>query len=186
MQLFLPKKHYTYNKPYMVGMERKAYRLNDGREIHIEPLQATDKDRLTEFYRSMSANDLRWSKAPKDYQIDEKFRYPDYYISLITVYDDKVVGYGEIHKDPQKRDGELTIHIHPNYQGVGLGTSMMIMLVKEATEQKLHSIYLQVAMVNTSAVHLFRKFGFQEQHTTQALYWGEKHDTLHMSKVLNR
>ena len=167
-------------------MEHKAYRLNDGREIHIKPLQASDKDLLTEFYHSMSASDLRWSKARTQYQIDEKFRYPDYYISLVTIHDERVVGYGEILKDPQKRDGELTIHIHPGYQGVGLGTAMMIMLVREATDHQLHGINLVVAAVNTKAVHLFRKFGFQEQHTTQDLYGGEEHDTIHMVKVLNK
>lgn len=170
----------------MDDMEHKAYTLNDGREIHIRALNASDRDQLTEFYGSMSANALRWSKAPTPYQIDEKFRYPDYFISLVTVHNGNVVGYGEILKDQDKRDGELIIHIHQDYQGVGLGTAMMIMLVKEATDQQLHGIYLEVAAQNTKAVHLFRKFGFQEQHTTHQLYGGEEHDTLHMNKVLNR
>jgi ribosomal protein S18 acetylase RimI-like enzyme len=170
----------------MVGMEHKTYKLNDGRQIHIRPLQDIHRDQLTEFYRAMSENALRWSKAPTLYQIDEKFRYPDYYISLVTMYNGKVIGYGEIHKDSQKHDGELTIHIHPDYQGVGLGTAMMIMLVKEATDRRLHGIDLRVAAGNSKAVHLFRKFGFQEQHTTQELYGGEEHDTLHMNKVLNK
>jgi ribosomal protein S18 acetylase RimI-like enzyme len=167
-------------------MEHKTYKLNDGRQIHIRSLQATDADQITRFYRSMSSNTLRWSKAPTSYQIVEKFRYPDYYINLVTVHDGNVVGYGEILKDSLKRDSELTIHINQDYQGVGLGTAMMIMLVKEATEHQLHGINLQVAASNTKAVHLFRKFGFQEQQTTHELYRGEELDTLHMRKVLNK
>ena len=125
-------------------------------------------------------------EAPSPHQIDDKFSYPDYYISFVIVYEDKVVGYGEILKDAEKRDGELLIHIKDGYQSAGLGTAMMIMLVKEATEQRIHAIHLRVAASNTKAVHLFRKCGFQEQHTTQDMYSGELHDTLHMVKVLNR
>jgi ribosomal protein S18 acetylase RimI-like enzyme len=167
-------------------MEQKTYTLNDGRQIHIRALTASDKKLLADFYESMSEHALRWSEAPTLHQIDDKFSYPDYYISLVIVHEGKIVGYGEILKDSKKRDGELLIHIHQDYQSAGLGTAMMIMLVKEATEQMIHAIHLSVAASNTKAVHLFRKCGFQEQHTTQNMYSGELHDTLHMIKVLNR
>ncbi len=167
-------------------MEQKTYTLNDGREIQIMALTPADKKKLAEFYDSMSENALRWSEAPTLHQIDDKFSFPDYYISLVIVHEGKIVGYGEILKDSKKRNGELTIHIHPDYQSAGLGTAMMIMLVKEATDQSLHAIHLRVAASNTKAVHLFRRCGFQEQHTTQEMYSGELHDTLHMIKILNR
>ncbi len=166
-------------------MEHKAYTLNDGREIHIRPLKADDRDNLAKFYRSMSEDALRWVDAPSLGQIDEKLRYPDYYISLVTVYDGYVVGYGEIVKDSQKIDGELIIHIHQGYQGVGLGTAMMIMLVKEATDEQLHRINLRVAAGNRRAVQLFLKFGFQE-HESKKGYDEESHDIISMSKALKK
>jgi len=167
-------------------MEHKTYKLNDGREIDIRAIQSSDNAQLNQFYGSLSEGALRWITPPTCDDLEHRFRYPDYFIGLVTVHAGNVCGYGEIIKDSEKYDGELQIHIHQDYQGVGLGTSMMIMLVKEATDQRLHSINLKVAASNMKAVHLFKKFGFQEMHSTQELYGGEKHDTLHMSKMLNR
>lgn len=177
---------YTVIKPKINGMEHKTYTLNDGREIQIREILQTDLDKIKQFYASLSDASLRWITALTHDELYQRFRYPDYFIGLITVHSDEVVGYGEICLDSMRCDGELKIHIHQDYQGVGLGTSMMIMLVKEATEKELHGINLQVAASNSMAVHLFKRFGFQEQHTTLELYSGEKHDTLHMSKLLNR
>jgi ribosomal protein S18 acetylase RimI-like enzyme len=167
-------------------MEHKTYSLNDGRTINIRTIKPTDSDLIRLFYSSLSESALKWITPLTLAEIKQRFRYPEYFIGLVTIHDEQVVGYGEINKDSKKYDGELNIHIHQDYQGVGLGTAMMIMLVKEATEQLLHGIKLKVAAGNSKAVHLFRKFGFKEEYTTQELYSGEKHDTLHMSKVLNR
>ena len=167
-------------------MEHKTYKLNDGREIDIRAIQSNDNTQLNQFYESLSESALRWITPPTCDDLKQRFRYPDYCLGLVTVHDGNVCGYGEIIKDSEKYDGELQIHIHQDYQGVGLGTSMMIMLVKEATDHHLHSINLKVAASNTKAVYLFNKFGFQEMHSTQELYGGEKHDTLHMTKMLNR
>jgi ribosomal protein S18 acetylase RimI-like enzyme len=165
-------------------MERKTYTLNDGREINFRSLQSTDREQLIKFYRSMSENALRWTSPPNDEEINQKIRFPDHYVSLVTEHNNKVIGYGEIQKDSQKLDGELNIHIHQDYQGVGLGTTMMIMLLKDATDQMLHKINLKVAPENRRAVRLFMKFGFQERKTTKKTYSKEEHDTIFMSKIL--
>ena len=167
-------------------MEHKTYTLNDGRAIKIREIKSNDKDQLGVFYSSLSEDSLKWITMMSRDEMEERFRYPDYFISLVTIHDERVVGYGEITKDTEKSKGELNIHIHQDYQGVGLGTAMMIMLVKEAIDQLLRSINLKVAAENRKAVHLFRKFGFKEQRSTLELYNGEKYDTLHMIKMLNR
>ena len=168
-------------------MEKKTYTLNDGREVNIRPLKSKDRDQLIHLYHSMSPQALRWTpNPPTDQQIDQKIQFPDYHISLITEHNEQVIGYGEIQKDPEKKNGELNIHLHQDYHGVGLGTSMMIILLKDATEQQLHQINLQVAADNRPAVRLFRKFGFQHQKTTKKMYGGEEHDTLYMSRTLKK
>ena len=60
---------------------------------------------------------------------------------------------------------------------------MMIMLLKEATDEHLHSINLHVAAENMKAVQLFIKFGFQEQKTKGSI---EQKDIIHMIKKLQR
>ena len=134
-------------------MEKKTYTLNDGREVNIRPLESRDRDQLIHLYQSMSPQALRWTpNPPTEQQIDQKIRFPDYQINLVTEHNEQVIGYGEIQKDPEKKNGELNIHLHQDYHGVGLGTSMMIILLKDATEQQLHQINLQVAADNRAAV----------------------------------
>jgi ribosomal protein S18 acetylase RimI-like enzyme len=165
-------------------MERKSYNLNDGREINLRPLQGKDREQLEQLFHSMSQNQNGWTDLQKIEKIDQKFEFPDYFINLVTEHNNSVIGFGEIQKDPQKKIGELNIHVHKDFQGVGLGTAIMIILLKEATEQKLHHIDLQVAAGNRRAIHLFMKFGFQvKQKTEEKSRVGEK-DVIHMSKTL--
>ncbi len=166
------------------GMEHKTYTLNDGREVHLRPLQPSDKKQLVQLYDSMSDSALRWTKAPTGEQIEQIIQYPDYYISIVTEHGDRVIGHGEIKKDYEKRNGELNIHLHQDYHGVGLGTVMMIALMSDANEQDLHRINLQVAAENRKAMRLFRKFGFQQQSTIRETSRGTEHDAYLMSKVL--
>lgn len=165
-------------------MERKTYSLNDGREINLRPLQAKDREQLDQLYQSMSQNQYGWTDQQKKEKIDQKFMFPDYFINLVTEHNNSVIGFGDIMKDPQKKYGELNIHIHKDFQGVGLGTAMMIILLKEATEQQLHHINLQVAAGNRRAIHLFRKFGFQEKQKTRETSRIEEQDVIYMSKTL--
>ena len=165
-------------------MEQKTYILNDKREVHLRPLQPSDKDQLVNLYRSMSDSALRWTKAPTGEQIEQIIQYPDYYISLVTEHNDTIIGHGELKKDSEKRNGELNIHLHQDYHGVGLGTMMMIALMSDANEQDLHKINLQVAAENRKAVRLFRKFGFQQHSTIRETSRGVEHDAYLMSKVL--
>jgi ribosomal-protein-alanine N-acetyltransferase len=167
-------------------MERKEITINDGRKVNIRPLIPHDKDQLVHLFNSMSPEILRWTHEVTLQQIDQKIRFPDYHISLITEHMGRVIGYGEIQKGPQKKNGELNIHLNQDYHGVGLGTAMMIMLLKDASEQQLQEIHLQVAADNRAAVRLFRKFGFRHQKTTQEKYGEKELDTLYMTKTINK
>ena len=89
-------------------------------------------------------------------------------------------------KSPDMRDGELKIHIHGDYQGAGLGTAMMIMLVHEATDEQLHSINLRVDSSNLRAIHLFRKSGFIDETIEKEVINGAPRETLYMIRTLTR
>lgn len=161
-------------------MEQKEYALNDGRKIELRSVCPDDKQSLLGFCELMGGYDI-----PTCLDIDNVFRFPLYYINLVIIHNDKVVGYGEIMKSPDMRDGELKIHIHGDYQGAGLGTAMMIMLVHEASAEKLHSIHLKVDSSNTRAIHLFRKSGFIEETIKKEIIHGKPRETLHMVRMLS-
>ena len=165
-------------------MEHKTYKLNDTREVHLRPLKPSDREGLVQMNESMSKSALKWTKAPTRDEIDQIIQFPDYYISLITEHDGRIIGHGEIKMDADKKDGELNIHLHLDFQGVGLGTVMMIALMNDATAHDVYNVNLQVAAENRKAVRLFRKFGFQQRDTIKETFSGEVHDAYVMSKAL--
>jgi ribosomal protein S18 acetylase RimI-like enzyme len=162
-------------------MEQKVYSLNDGREIQLRSVSPDDKKSLLGFCELMDGYDI-----PTCLDLDNVFRFPLYYINLVIIHNERIVGYGEIMKSPDMRDGELKIHIHGDYQGAGLGTAMMIMLVHEATDEQLHSIGLGVDSSNLGAIHLFRKSGFIEESIEADVINDEQRETLRMVRTLTR
>ena len=85
--------------------------------------------------------------------------------------------------------GDLNIYIHQDYQGAGLGTALMVMLLNAANEHSLHRINLEVVADNETAVHLFRKFGFNVEGRRVDAYKaqdGGLYDILLMGKTLNK
>jgi ribosomal protein S18 acetylase RimI-like enzyme len=168
-------------------MEKKSYTLNDGRQVNIRQLQSQDKESLIQLYSSLNKSIIRLNqKPPLPLHIEQKFLFPDYFISLVTEHNGRIVGYGEIQKDPRKLNGELIIYIHPDYHRVGLGTAMMIIILKDATIQQLQKINLQVGAENRAAIRLFRKFGFQKHLSTKEIHHGKEYDILYMDKTLTK
>ena len=165
-------------------MMEKSLTLNDGRTIKIRQLSSEDDRELTDMFREMSEETTKGVKIPSEEELFQKFRFPDYFISIVLEHNEKIVGYGEIMKDPKKENGELQIVINQGYQGVGLGTALMIMMLKEATDQGIRRINLEVSSDNRVAIHLFRKFGFQQEEDVK----GSKisSETLHFSRILNK
>jgi len=165
-------------------MMEKSLTLNDGRTIKIRQLSSEDDRKLTDMFREMSEETTKGVKIPSEKELFQKFRFPDYFISIVLEQDEKIVGYGEIMKDPKKENGELQIVINQDYQGVGLGTALMIMMLKEATDQGIRRIKLEVSADNRVAIHLFRKFGFQQEEDVK----GSKisSETLQFSRILNK
>jgi RimJ/RimL family protein N-acetyltransferase len=171
-----------------ISVECKRYNLNDSREITIRPVFKEEEPQLSDFCKSVTGEATKLIQgAPTPKEIKQVFRFPEYFISLVTEHDGNIIGYGEIKKSPCKKNGELRIFLRKEYQGVGLGTSMMIMLLREATFQGLQKINLRAAAVNLPAVHLFRKFGFQvDEVTTGKSVDGRLFETLYMHRLLNK
>jgi len=173
-------------------MER-TFTLRDGRLVHIRPLQEEDKEGLHGMYRSMSPDALRWSMAPYTAETINRWigNLPNL-ISLVSVHDGDIVGYASVQKFTHPRrmgTGNLNIYIHQDYQGAGLGTALMVMILNAANEHSLHRINLEGVADNETAVHLFRKFGFNVEGRRVEAYKaqdGGLYDILLMGKTLNK
>ena len=171
----------------------KTVTLRDGRRVHIRPLHEEDGEGLHGMYQSMSPDALRWSMAPyTEETIDRWIGNLSNLISLVSVHDGDIVGYASVQKFTHPRrmgTGDLNIYIHQDYQGAGLGTALMVMLLNAANEHSLHRINLEVVADNETAVHLFRKFGFNVEGRRVDAYKaqdGGLYDILLMGKTLNK
>ena len=172
---------------------KRTVTLRDDRRVHIRPLQKSDREGLHGMYQSMSDDALRWSMAPyTEETIDRWIGNLSNLISLVAVHGGGIVGYASVQKFTHPRlvgTGDLNIYIHQDYQGAGLGTALMVMLLNAANEHSLHRINLEVVADNETAVHLFRKFGFNVEGRRVEAYKsqdGGLYDILLMGKTLNQ
>jgi putative acetyltransferase len=172
-------------------MEHKVT-LSDNRQVTIRTLEPEDKDKLHQMYRTMSEEALQYSMAP--YTPDRIRSWIDNHhnlISLVAEDQNLIIGYGEIqkHVEPTKMGtSHLNIYLHQDYHHRGLGTAMLIHLLKQAQEHNIHKVNLEVVADNTPAVQLFKKHGFQAEGRIRDAFHkdGQYYDIIPMGKILNK
>lgn len=77
----------------------------------------------------------------------------------------KVAGYGALNKWSDKEGynvtAEISLYIHPDYRGLGIGGQLIDFIVVAATETNLHTIIARITEGNEPSIHLHRKNGFK-------------------------
>jgi len=121
-----------------------------------------DKEKLIEMYASLSDEAVRWGMPPYTREkLERRFANLENYISLVALYDDRIIGHAQIYKNPHPRrkgTGGLIIYIHQDFHNVGLGTSMLEQLLKLAREEKMHRLTLWVVADNKPAIRVYKKW----------------------------
>lgn len=76
-------------------------------------------------------------------------------------------------------EGHITLlGIHPQYQGQGLGSWLLVQLLQSARDRALDSATLEVRVSNESALRLYNRFGFQQVGRRRAYYQDTGEDAL--------
>ena len=57
---------------------------------------------------------------------------------------------------------EITIYVHPDYAGKGIGSLLMDQLITESEKAGIWSLYASIFPENRSSIQLHLKFGFRE------------------------
>ncbi|HTJ48594.1 MAG TPA: GNAT family N-acetyltransferase [Cyclobacteriaceae bacterium] len=57
---------------------------------------------------------------------------------------------------------EITIYVHPDYAGQGIGSMLMDQLITESEKAGIWSLYASIFPENKSSIQLHLKFGFRE------------------------
>jgi phosphinothricin acetyltransferase len=91
------------------------------------------------------------------------------YRLLVATQDGGVVGYATSSPMRQKKaydtSIEVTVYLHPEATGGGIGTALYQRLFDDLGGEDLHRGYAAIALPNDASVGLHRKFGFTEMGT---------------------
>lgn len=104
-----------------------------------------------------------------------QYKYTEEYLNtgiskkFVLLTDDKVVGFLEY--EVLFDDAEIfMIAIHPDFQGKGLGKTLMDFCLKNLQKEGVKSVYLDVAVNNIRALNFYKKYGFDTLYTRKEYY----------------
>ncbi|RLG03529.1 MAG: hypothetical protein DRN54_02725, partial [Thaumarchaeota archaeon] len=154
------------------------YRLRDGTQVILRPIRPEDEPIEAELIKNLSEESkrFRFFYVIKDITHDLLVRFCnidyDREMAIIAEYTDsggrrRNVGVGRLIMDPSRRRGEFAVVVADDFQGKGLGTKLVDMLIQIADEKKLESIYGIVMPENTRMIELCRRLGFDIRYTPE-------------------
>jgi acetyltransferase len=157
------------------------WRLKDGTEVTLRPIKPEDEPKELEFVRGLSTETsrFRFFQIIKDLPHEALVRFCniDYDREMAIIAETKVgdrvveIGVSRLIIDPGKKRGEFAVVVADKYQGKGLGTKLVDMLIEFAREKKIDTVYGTVMSENVKMVQLCEKLGFttrREQESIEA------------------
>ena len=89
-------------------------------------------------------------------------------VTLLYIDGDKTIGYGHLEKEGD--NVWLGICVRERYQGKGYGRELMLELIEEARLKGINKIMLTVDKMNSKAVTLYEKMGFNKVNDGELYY----------------
>jgi ribosomal-protein-alanine N-acetyltransferase len=117
---------------------------------------------------------------------------PHFYLSISEAWPDgfmvheekgKVVGFIAGHTGYATEAKILMLAVHPDMQGMGIGSALIRSFIDSCSMKAIKRIYLEVRVSNKNAIKLYEKHGFS-RGTVQAGYYEDGEDALIMWKSL--
>ncbi len=148
------------------------WRLEDGRNVTLRPIQPEDEPLEFELFDSFS--DKTWRQrffGPRtEISHREMTRYTniDYRreMAIIGILNDegkeRMIGVGRLIIGPSQDTGEYAVVVGDPWQRLGLGEKLTDSIIGVAEDKNLKSIYATILKNNKPMLQLSRKMGFQE------------------------
>ncbi|MFA4662670.1 ribosomal protein S18-alanine N-acetyltransferase [Pyrococcus kukulkanii] len=80
---------------------------------------------------------------------------------LVAEYNGKVVGYVMGYLKPDMEGHIMSIAVHPDYRGNGIGKALMVAVIDRLFKRGARWIGLEVRVSNERAINLYKKLGFK-------------------------
>jgi acetyltransferase len=150
------------------------WRLKDGSAVVLRPIRPEDEPLELEFIKGLSTETSRYRffQIIKDLPHDALVRFCnidyDREMAFIAETTDTEggqprrieIGVSRLILDPNKKRGEFAVVIADKYQGRGLGTKLVDMLIEFARDKDVESIYGVIMSSNMAMIRLCEKLGF--------------------------
>jgi acetyltransferase len=151
-----------------------AWKLRDGTPATIRPIRPEDEPLMIAFHRTLSTESVHF-RYFGSLKLEERVAHErltricfnDYDREIALVADHKrpdgaheILGVGRLSKAHGFEEGEFAIVISDQWQGHGLGTQLLKLLVHIGRREKLHRIIGHMLSDNIAMQRISRKVGF--------------------------
>jgi acetyltransferase len=154
-------------RPYPKEWER-TISLRDGRTAFVRPVRPEDEEKFKRFFEQITPEDLRlrFFAPVRDFSHTFLARLTqlDYARAIAFVAFDEqtgeMMGAVRVHADANHETGEYGILLRSDLKGLGLGWTLMRLMIEWAKVEGLHEIEGQVLRENTTMLDMCRSLGF--------------------------
>jgi acetyltransferase len=166
----------SYPKKYVA-----VRRLKNETHVSLRPIKPEDEVRFNEFLKSLSVESMRFRffEIIKEMSHEALTRYCnlDYDREIAVVAElqegnKPVIGAVRLIVEPGGKSGEFAVVVGDKWQGLGLGSKLMDLLVDIGKDMRVDKIYGYVSAYNYKMLQLCKKKGFKvetfDEETTKA------------------
>ena len=151
-------------------------KLRDGTPVTLRPIRPEDEPLMIEFHKTLSEQSVRFryfSLMKLDVRIAHErltricFNDYDREIALVVDYKNpqtgrhEILGVGRLSKLHELDEAEWAIIISDKWQGHGLGTKLLRLLIEIGRKEKLSRLIAHILPDNTVMEHISKKAGLQ-------------------------
>jgi len=166
----------SYPKKYVA-----ARMLKNETQVSLRPIKPEDEARFNEFLKSLSIETMRFRffEIIKEMSHEALTRYCnldyDREIAIIAELQESnkpIIGAVRLIVEPGGKSGEFAVLVGDKWQGLGLGSKLMDLLVEIGKDMRADKIYGYVSANNYKMLQLCKKKGFEmetfDEETTKA------------------
>jgi acetyltransferase len=165
-------------RPYALGYIT-PWKLRDGTSVTIRPIRPEDEPLMVKFHQTLSERSvyLRYFTPLKlDRRIAHerlsRICFIDYDREMVLVVERRdpktqkaeILGVGRLSKLHAANEAEFALTVSDEWQGHGLGTQLLTLLVQVGRDEKLERITATMLADNHEMQHVARKAGFKVEY----------------------
>ena len=157
-----------------------TFTLSDATPIVIRPIRPEDEPQMVRFHQSLSEQSVHFryfgslnveSRTAHERLVRTCFNDYDREIALVAECDKEIIGVARLIKGHGTNEAEFAILIADAWQGMGIGTELLKLLVKIGRAEKLQRITGRILAENTTMLEVSRNIGFELQWRAEEDEW---------------